>query len=246
MGGRKLFVLLALALLLGLSGVARAEAPAPADVTGTPGNNSATLRWSPVLEAVNGYEVVDASDPTKVLQTVPQSDSPSAEIPGVNGVPGSYRVHAVDATGQDGLDSEPVTVTPNGPLPAPANFKGTPGDNVATLSWDAVAGAKQYEILDSSDAVIKTVADATPTDVDGTNGVAATYKVRAVDTADKPGNASAPATVTPNGPLPAPANFKGTPGDNVAKLSWDAVAGAAKYEILDSSDAVIKTVTTTT
>src|SRR4051812_39791122 len=187
MGARKLFVLLAFALSLGLTGVARAEAPAPSDVTGTAGNNSATLRWSPVLEAVNGYEVVDASDPTKVLQSVPQSDSPGAGIPGVNGVPGSYRVHAVDATGQNGLDSEPVTVTPDGPLPAPANFKGTPGDNAATLSWDAVTGAAKYEILNSSDAVIKTVTDTTTTDVDGTNGVAATYKVRAVDAADKPG-----------------------------------------------------------
>src|SRR4051812_24555645 len=150
MGARKLFVLLAFALSLGLTGVARAEAPAPSDVTGTAGNNSATLRWSPVLEAVNGYEVVDASDPTKVLQTVPQSDSPSAEIPGVNGVPGSYRVHAVDATGQDGLDSEPVTITPNGPLPAPANFKGTRWEKGRAGKGDAVTGAAKYEILQSS------------------------------------------------------------------------------------------------
>src|SRR4051794_24579082 len=116
MGSRMVFVLLVVTLSLGLSAVARAEAPAPTGVTGTPGDGTATLTWSPVLEAVDGYEVIDASDPTKVLATVPQSDAPSARITGlVNGVESSYRVRSLDATGQAGTASDPpVAVIPNG------------------------------------------------------------------------------------------------------------------------------------
>src|SRR3954451_20132135 len=116
-------------------------------------------------------------------------------------------------------------------LPAPADFKGSPGDGVAKLSWSPVLGAAGYEVLDASDKVVASPdAAATGADIAGTNGVPATYRVRAVDFSAAPGDLSPQVEVTPNGPLPAP-TLEGSPGDGVAKLSWTAVTGADHYTV---------------
>ncbi|MCU1380832.1 MAG: Alkaline phosphatase [Acidimicrobiales bacterium] len=145
---------------------------------------------------------------TKPLATVKASTFSDRLV--VSGTGYSYRVAAVDASGNQGQPSPPATATPHdltGPS-APSGLVGTPGDRIAILDWTDssagdLAGYRVYRM--NADGTWPTTPLATPaastyTDVAVVNGNAYTYRVTAVDTS---GNQSPPSTsiaVTPRTP----------------------------------------------
>ena len=214
---------------------------APENLGWAPGDGQVTLTWdAPSSDggaAIARYEYeIDASgtwiDADLDLQeTVPDL---------TNGQPYTVAVRAVNAAG--GSPATTVTATPVATPGAPQNLSWTPGDEQATLTWDAPssdggAAITRYEYeIDASGTWIDAGLDLQETVPDLTNGQPYTVAVRAVNAAgDGPAATVTATTVTTPG---VPENLGWAPGDGQVTLTWDAPSsdgGAAitryEYEI---------------
>ena len=214
---------------------------APENLGWAPGDGQVTLTWdAPSSDggaAIARYEYeIDASgtwiDADLDLQeTVPDL---------TNGQPYTVAVRAVNAAG--GSPATTVTATPVTTPGAPQNLSWTPGDEQATLTWDAPssdggAAITRYEYeIDASGTWIDAGLDLQETVPDLTNGQPYTVAVRAVNAAgDGPAATVTATTVTTPG---VPENLGWAPGDGQVTLTWDAPSsdgGAAitryEYEI---------------
>ena len=211
---------------------------APQNLSWAPGDGQVTLTWdAPSSDggaAIARYEyAIDASgtwiDADLDLQeTVPDL---------TNGQPYTVAVRAVNAAG--GSPATTVTATPVTTPGAPQNLSWTPGDEQATLTWDAPssdggAAITRYEYaIDASGTWIDAGLDLQETVPDLTNGQPYTVAVRAVNAAgDGPAATVTATTVTTPG---VPENLGWAPGDAQVTLTWDAPSsdgGAAitRYE----------------
>ena len=211
---------------------------APENLGWAPGDGQVTLTWdAPSSDggaAIARYEyAIDASgtwiDADLDLQeTVPDL---------TNGQPYTFAVRAVNAAG--GSPATTVTATPVTTPGAPQNLSWTPGDEQATLTWDAPssdggAAITRYEYaIDASGTWIDAGLDLQETVPDLTNGQPYTFAVRAVNAAgDGPAATVTATTVTTPG---VPENLGWAPGDAQVTLTWDAPSsdgGAAitRYE----------------
>ena len=157
---------------------------APENLGWAPGDGQVTLTWdAPSSDggaAIARYEYeIDASgtwiDADLDLQeTVPDL---------TNGQPYTFAVRAVNAAG--GSPATTVTATPVTTPGAPQNLSWTPGDEQATLTWDAPssdggAAITRYEYaIDASGTWIDAGLDLQETVPDLTNGQPYTFAVRA-------------------------------------------------------------------
>ena len=119
----------------------------------------------------------------------------------------------------------------------------TAGNNEATITWGAVAGATSYNIYRSTTAGMqgaKVGASSTTSYVDSTalNGITYYYEVTA-DNAAGEGPASAQSSgATPAVPVTvpvAPTGVNATAGNGQVTVSWTGVTGATSYNIYRSS-----------
>lgn len=133
----------------------------------------------------------------------------------------------------------------------PTNVKVTPGNTTAIVSWDAVSGAKSYNIYysttkgvtDGFKASSGKIENATsPYTVTGlTNGTVYYFEVTAVNSSGESG-LSTEVSTTPE-PIPAiPTGISATGGDSQITVGWDTVSGATSYNIYyGTSPGVTKT-----
>jgi chitodextrinase len=157
----------------------------------------------------------------------------------VNDTSYSYRLVAVDTTGNRSAQSAATTATPTD-LTAPAaptGLSAVRSNKKVALSWTANAepDLASYRVL--RDGVeIATVAGTTYTDTGRTNGVAYTYTLVAVDTHGNRSPESAPVQASPIDLTPpaAPTGLAATRGDGQVTLSWTANAepDLASYRVL--------------
>jgi hypothetical protein len=150
-----------------------------------------------------------------------------------------------------GCKAEVVPATPQQPPvaqapAAPTGLVAVPGNAQANLSWSASGGAATYKVKRSTSSggpYTLVAAPATPTysDTSLSNGTMYYYVVAAAssggDSAD-----SAPASVTPVGPVsnpsgppPVPAGLTAVSGVAEASLSWSASNGATGYSVKRST-----------
>ena len=152
-----------------------------------------------------------------------------------------YKVRALDANGTAGAWSSIVSVTyraaSTGTLSAPAVTGSTDSQGRPTLKWKAVSGAAKYEIYrsysrDGSYSKYSTQTSTAYTNSSYlTSGTTYYYKVRALDANGNAGPYSAVVSVTCRLKLSAPSVTGGNDSQGRPTLKWNAVTGAAKYEV---------------
>ena len=213
----------------------------PAAPTVTGGNDSQgrpTLKWNAVSGAAK-YEVYRArsksGDYIKYSTVTGTSYTNTSYIE--NGNTYYYKVRALDANGTAGAWSSVVSVTYKQTLPAPTVTGGNDAQGRPTLKWNAVSGAAKYEVYRarSKDGDYIKYSTVTGTSYTNTsyieNGNTYYYKVRALDANGTAGAWSSVVSVTYKQTLSAPTVTGGNDAQGRPTLKWNAVSGAAKYEV---------------
>ena len=209
--------------------------------TVTGGNDSQgrpTLKWNAVSGAAK-YEVYRArskdGDYIKYSTVTGTSYTNTSYIE--NGNTYYYKVRALDANGTAGAWSSVVSVTYKQTLSAPTVTGGNDSQGRPTLKWNAVSGAAKYEVYRarSKDGTYTKYSTTTGTAYTNssylTSGATYYYKVRALDANGNAGPYSAVVSVTCRLKLTAPSVTGGTDAQGRPTLKWNAVSGAAKYEV---------------
>ena len=221
----------------------------PAAPTVTGGNDSQgrpTLKWNAVTGAAK-YEVYRArslnGDYIKYSTVTGTSYTNISYIE--NGNTYYYKVRALGSDGTAGAWSSIVSVTyraaSTGTLPAPTVTGGNDAQGRPTLKWNAVTGAAKYEVYRARSRSGEYIKYSTVTGTSYTNtsyienGNTYYYKVRALDANGTAGAWSSIVSVTyraaSTGTLPAPTVTGGNDSQGRPTLKWNAVTGAAKYEV---------------
>ena len=122
-------------------------------------------------------------------------------------------------------------------LPAPTVTGGNDSQGRPTLKWNAVSGAAKYEVYRARSRSGEYIKYSTVTGTSYTNtsyienGNTYYYKVRALDANGTAGAWSSIVSVTYKQTLPAPIVTGGNDSQGRPTLKWNAVSGAAKYEV---------------
>ena len=209
--------------------------------TVTGGNDSQgrpTLKWNAVSGAAK-YEVYRArslnGDYIKYSTVTGTSYTNTSYIE--NGNTYYYKVRALKSDGTAGAWSSVVSVTYKQTLPAPTVTGGNDAQGRPTLTWNAVSGAAKYEVYRarSKDGTYTKYSTTTGTAYTNssylTSGATYYYKVRALGANGNAGPYSAVVSVTCRLKLTAPSVTGGTDAQGRPTLKWNAVSGAAKYEV---------------
>ena len=216
--------------------------PAPAVTGGNDSQGRPTLKWNTVTGAAK-YEVYRArskdGDYIKYSTVTGTSYTNISYIE--NGNTYYYKVRALDASGTAGAWSDVVAVTCRLGLTAPTVTGGNDSQGRPTLKWNAVTGAAKYEVYRarSKDGDYIKYSTVTGTSYTNTsyieNGNTYYYKVRALDANGTAGAWSSIVSVTyraaSTGTLSAPTVTGGNDAQGRPTLKWNAVTGAAKYEV---------------
>ena len=211
---------------------------APAVTGGNDAQGRPTLKWNAVSGAAK-YEVYRArskdGDYIKYSTVTGTSYTNTGYIE--NGNTYYYKVRALDAKGTAGAWSSIVSVTYKQTLPAPTVTGGNDSQGRPTLKWNAVSGAAKYEVYRARSKDGDYIKYSTVTGTSYTNtsyiedGNTYYYKVRALDANGTAGAWSSVVSVTYKQTLPAPAVTGGNDAQGRPTLKWNAVTGAAKYEV---------------
>ena len=219
---------------------------APTVTAGTDSQGRPTLTWNAVSGAAK-YEVYRArskdGDYIKYSTVTGTSYTNTSYIE--NGNTYYYKVRALKSDGTAGAWSSVVSVTyraaSTGTLSAPAVTGSTDSQGRPTLKWNAVSGAAKYEIYrsysrDGSYSKYSTQTSTAYTNSSYlTSGTTYYYKVRALDANGNAGPYSAVVSVTCRLKLSAPSVTGSKDSQGRPTLKWNAVTGAAKYEVYRST-----------
>ena len=220
--------------------------PAPTVTGGNDAQGRPTLKWNAVTGAAK-YEVYRARSRSgeyiKYSTVTGTSYTNTSYIEDGNTY--YYKVRALDASGTAGAWSSIVSVTyraaSTGTLPAPTVTGGNDSQGRPTLKWKAVSGAAKYEVYRSysRDGSYSKYSTQTSTGYTNssylTSGTTYYYKVRALKSDGTAGPYSAVVSVTCRLKLTAPSVTGGTDSQGRPTLKWNAVTGAAKYEVYRSA-----------
>ena len=211
---------------------------APAVTGGNDSQGRPTLKWNAVTGAAK-YEVYRArskdGDYIKYSTQTSTGYTNSAYL--TSGSTYYYKVRALDANGTAGPWSDVVAVTCRLGLTAPSVTGGNDSQGRPTLKWDKVAGAAKYEVYRSYSQNGNYSKYSTQTSTGYTNSSYLTsgstyyYKVRALDANGTAGPWSDVVAVTCRLGLTAPSVTGGNDSQGRPTLKWNAVTGAAKYEV---------------
>ena len=214
------------------------QLPAPTVTGGNDSQGRPTLKWNAVSGAAK-YEVYRArslnGDYIKYSTVTGTSYTNTSYIE--NGTTYYYKVRALDANGTAGAWSSVVSVTYKQTLPAPTVTGGNDTQGRPTLKWNAVSGAAKYEVYRARSKDGDYIKYSTVTGTSYTNtsyiesGNTYYYKVRALKSDGTAGAWSSVVSVTYKQTLSAPAVTGGNDAQGRPTLKWNAVTGAAKYEV---------------
>ena len=212
--------------------------PAPTVTGGNDSQGRPTLKWNAVTGAAK-YEVYRArsqsGDYIKYSTVTGTSYTNTSYIEDGNTY--YYKVRALGSDGTAGAWSSIVAVTYKQTLSAPAVTGGNDSQGRPTLTWKAVSGAAKYEVYRarSKDGTYTKYSTTTGTAYTNssylTSGATYYYKVRALDANGNAGPYSAVVSVTCRLKLTAPSVTGGNDAQGRPTLKWNAVSGAAKYEV---------------
>jgi hypothetical protein len=217
---------------------------APTGLTATPGNGTATLSWSaPSSDDGSSivWYVIQAGTSDDILEMVSGRTVTLAGL--TNGTTYTFRVHAQDATGEDG-SAATVQVTPvlrgfgsaTGTAPgAPTGLKTDYGDGVIVLEWSPPASAGSspvtgYRVYMGSSPSFTAAQEFTTSATsfrltDAVNGSGYFIKVTAVNAAGEGPATSAPLVIPAPHITHTPTGLTARAGHGKVTLSWSPPAG---------------------
>ena len=211
---------------------------APSVTGGNDSQGRPTLKWNAVTGAAK-YEVYRSysqnGNYSKYSTQTSTGYTNSSYL--TSGSTYYYKVRALDANGTAGPWSDVVAVTCRLGLTAPSVTGGNDSQGRPTLKWDKVAGAAKYEVYRARSRSGEYIKYSTVTGTSYTNisyienGNTYYYKVRALDANGTAGAWSSIVSVTYKQTLPAPSVTGGNDSQGRPTLKWNAVTGAAKYEV---------------
>ena len=215
---------------------------APTVTAGTDSQGRPTLKWKAVSGAAK-YEVYRSYSEngpyTKYSTVTGTTYTNTAYLE--NGTTYYYRVRALNSSGVAGAYSSVVYVTYKQTLSAPTVTGGNDSQGRPTLKWNAVSGAAKYEVYRARSLNGDYIKYSTVTGTSYTNtsyiesGNTYYYKVRALKSDGTAGAWSSIVSVTyraaSTGTLSAPTVTGGNDAQGRPTLKWNAVTGAAKYEV---------------
>ena len=218
---------------------------APTVTGGNDAQGRPTLKWNAVSGAAK-YEVYRAR--SRSGEYIKYSTVTGTSYTNISYIEDGntyyYKVRALDANGTAGAWSSIVSVTyravSTGTLPAPTVTGGNDAQGRPTLKWNAVTGAAKYEVyrarsLNGDYIKYSTVTGTSYTNISYIeNGNTYYYKVRALKSDGTAGAWSSIVSVTYKQTLPAPTVTGGNDAQGRPTLKWNAVSGAAKYEVYRS------------
>ena len=221
---------------------APASLSAPSVTGGNDSQGRPTLKWNTVTGAAK-YEVYRSysqnGNYSKYSTQTSTGYTNSSYL--TSGSTYYYKVRALDANGTAGPWSDVVAVTCRLGLTAPSVTGGNDSQGRPTLKWDKVAGAAKYEVYRARSKNGDYIKYSTVTGTSYTNtsyienGNTYYYKVRALDANGTAGAWSSIVSVTyraaSTGTLSAPTVTGGNDAQGRPTLKWNAVSGAAKYEV---------------
>jgi uncharacterized protein (DUF1800 family) len=129
--------------------------------------------------------------------------------------------------------------------PPPTGLTATPGDKQVTLSWSASAGAATYSLFrgttsngEGSTPIKTGITGTSFVNGDLTNGTTYFFKITAVNSTGTSGMSNeASAKPAAAVALPPPTGLAAAAGDKQVLLTWNAVAGAASYNVYRGTSA---------
>jgi fibronectin type 3 domain-containing protein len=126
------------------------------------------------------------------------------------------------------------------PPPAPDGLVGSPGNQSASLVWNATPGATSYDLLrsltsGSGFAFVKNVSVNATSDSPLTNGTAYFYVVQARNAAGVSGNSNE-VSVIPAAAPPAPTGLVASRGNGSVRLDWNPTLTAVNYNAYVSAN----------
>ena len=228
------------------------HAPTVKDVKAAMAIDGIDLSWSPVAEAdgYNIYSWISAKNEYKLIASVEGADTTAAKISDIKaGATYTIKVCAYNNIGEDqivGYGETAKIIVPKEfvktlqtPVVATSNVADT---GYIRLTWDAVPHADQYMIYraDTSNGaynLMYTTTNLTYTNTTSKAGYTYYYKVVAVDSTGDYANSDYSKVVYRTCDLAQPIvkiSVKAETGKPV--ISWNEVKGAARYELLRSTD----------
>ena len=202
-------------------------------------NGSFTLSWNAVSGA-NQYDIYYKSGNGSFTFLKSTTATSYTTVVAGYGKQYSYKVRAVDSTRNlYSSYSNTITAVNNKKLSTPTMNAAKVNDNGSfTLSWSSVVGADQYQIYyksgdSSSYSFLKTLTATSYTTVIASYEKQYSYEVRAVDSKKKVYSefSNTVSAVNNKKPSPPKMNTATVNANGSFTLSWNAVAGADKYEL---------------
>lgn len=220
---------------------------APAGLTAAAGNLKVTLKWAAVAEAT-GYVIRRSAGPTGTYAPVGRVTATThADTSVSNGTAYSYVVLATNANGESSA-SAPASATPVGPPAAPGGFAVTSDHKHLILNWAPVPGATFYNLKRSAtpggpyESIVTGVKKIRQEDAPPTRGTKFYYVVSAGGPGGEGPN-SAEVSKALQAPPQAPTGLSASSGHARIFLTWNAPAGAARYQVKRRVGAAAKYVT---
>ena len=225
-----------------LSGIA-IPIPRPVNLRATSSTDTnISLIWEEVLIA-NRY-IVDRYDGIEVF--LASTDSEDETLVDSDLTPDTLYKYKVQACNADGCSEKSNFIMVHTKLEAPNNLQGIANSNNITLSWDAVIGARRYELY-KNNIPVATLVDPNTSTTDRGLPLDDTYSytVRACNE----NGCSVSSDIIDVGLYSAPATPTGLSATEVGvtytELMWDPTTGVTSYQILVTGPGGFRMVTVT-
>jgi fibronectin type 3 domain-containing protein len=207
----------------------------PTNVSASAADAQVTVSWTAVTGA-GSYNIYRSDSQTGMYTKIGASTTASY----IDTVTATgtyyYKASTVSMGDFESAPSTPITVAVTPPA-APTNVSASAVDNQVTVSWNAVTGAKSYNVYrsDSQTGTYTKVGASTTTPYDDTVTATGTYyyKASAVSAGGFESAHSTPITVAVAGP-PSPTDVSASAADAQVTVSWTAVDGAKSYNVYRS------------